>query len=151
MVVRRSAYYWYDRFANALADRVVGQFESRATDAGFGLCDDGLCLPEQARVSRSQPRWRPVFPIMSGPSKKSSDSSDEPVPWILPRSRRGVPTGYRAFVVLGGIVGIMALPYGLWTYLLGLATVGAMMHQAIIDKRAAQKRDEWRKLWRDSN
>jgi hypothetical protein len=54
-------------------------------------------------------------------------------------------------VVLGGIVGIMALPYGLWTYLLGLATVGAMMHQAIIDKRAAQKRDEWRKLWRDSN
>jgi hypothetical protein len=88
---------------------------------------------------------------MSGPSKKSSDYSDDPVPWILPRSRRGVPTGYRALVVLGGIVGMLALPYGPWTYLLGGATVAAMIHQAIIDRRAADRRKESRKLWRGSN
>jgi hypothetical protein len=56
--------------------------------------------------------------------------------------------------VYGGLFGIIALPYGLWTYLLGLVAVGGMMRQAIIDRRAAQKRDqkrdEWDQLWRDS-
>jgi hypothetical protein len=54
-------------------------------------------------------------------------------------------------VVFGGIVGILPLPYGLWTYVLGLATLGAMAHQAMMDKRAAQKQNESRQRWRDLN
>jgi hypothetical protein len=54
-------------------------------------------------------------------------------------------------VVVGAVLGILALPYGIWTYLLGIATVGAVLHQAIIDKRAAQKQDESKKRWRDLN
>lgn len=77
---------------------------------------------------------------MSEPSKKSSDGSDNPVPWLLPPSRRGEPRGFRAVVVLAGVVAMIALPYGFWTYLLGIAVVGAMAHQAVINNRAAQKR-----------
>jgi hypothetical protein len=88
---------------------------------------------------------------MSGPSKKLSDSSDSPVPWVSAPSVRGDPTGYRAVIVLGGIIGMIALPYGFWTFLLGFATVGVMAHQAIVNKRAAQEREAARKRWDDSN
>ena len=71
-----------------------------------------------------------------------------PVPWI---SRQGHPTGSRALVVAGAMFGVLALPYGFWTYLLGLAIVRAMVHQAIIDKRAAQRQHESRERWRDIN
>jgi hypothetical protein len=87
---------------------------------------------------------------MSGPSKGSSDSSDNPVPWITPRSVRGTPTGYRAVIVIGGIIGVILLPYGVWSYLLGFATLGAMAQQGIVNKRAAEKR-EAAKRWVDAD
>jgi hypothetical protein len=88
---------------------------------------------------------------MSGPSRKSSDSSDNPVPWVSPPSVRGGPSGYRTVIVLGGIIGMIALPYGFWTFLLGFATVGAMAHQGIANKRAARERESARKRWDESN
>jgi len=84
---------------------------------------------------------------MSDPSKKSLGS---PVPWILPASRRGVPTGYRAIVTVGCLAGMVALPFGFWTFLLGLAFIAALAHQGVIDRRAAQKREEVRQ-WHEDN
>lgn len=91
------------------------------------------------------------FRVMSDQPKRSSDSSDSPVPWILPRSYRGIPTGYRAVVVVGVFIAIVALPYGIWTYLFVIAGLAAISHQAVIDKRAAAKRAEARNRWRDSD
>jgi hypothetical protein len=54
-------------------------------------------------------------------------------------------------IVLGGIIGMIALPYGFWTFLLGFATVGAMAHQGIANKRAARERESARKRWDESN
>jgi len=54
-------------------------------------------------------------------------------------------------IVLGGIIGMIALPYGLWTFLLGFATVGAMARQGVVNKRAAQEREAARKRSDDSN
>lgn len=87
----------------------------------------------------------------SEPSKNSSDSSDNSPPWISPRLSRGAPTGYRAFVVVGSVIGIVALPYGVWSYLLGIAGVAAMARQAVLDKRTAAKRAEARERWRNAN
>lgn len=87
----------------------------------------------------------------SAQSKDSSDSSDNPAPWISPRLSRGAPTGYRAVVVVGSVIGIVALPYGVWSYLLGIAGVAAMARQAVLDKRTAAKRAEARARWRDAN
>ena len=76
--------------------------------------------------------------------KATSDSADNRVPWITPRSIRGVPAGYRAFVVVASLIGIFALPYGTWSYLLGIAGLAAMAHQAVLDKATVPRRTEGR-------